>query len=477
MKSVAYQIHELLNTMNPTEKSYVKKTFSANQKNMSQLFDDLNKCDHFNKKTFIKQYNNRPYIKYLSQNCNYLLKSITKSLIDYNSENLTEINIMSRLSSISLLVKKGMFSACLQKIEKEIELAISYQYFEYGYKLIKLKERFYKIYLLKVFNYEEHIVLAAKKKFFIEQLQLIDELDLLSIALSNESMATIEKIKLVKKKFTELKFCGLEQLPDNMPLKAKISFNYIKYQFSKLEGKPKLKYLKQSLIDFDNLSFLKGIYFENYVKAIANYFKGLLIDKEFDLFFELYEKYIKELKTFSKWKTMRTSPFYYIIKYFAFIEASVFAKCTKKAIKKANRYMQIINKTHNKLKDSFVSHAVYLNATVFFNNGYINETLDAIALLQNDKRIETRYFYKVMQILCHYKLDNMMLVNSLSNSLANCLRKSNKSVMLKEFLNLKKCLLDIDCHKFDNLKFLPYSDLDILKVKAPNTNALLKKAD
>lgn len=476
MSSVANQIHELLKTMNPTEKSYVKKTFSANEKNMSQLFNDLNKSKQFDRKTFLKQFKKRPYMKYLSQNCNYLLKNITRSLIDYNSENLTEINIMARLSSISLLVKKGMFSACLQKIDKEVELAITYQYFEYGYKLIKLKERFYKIYLLKEFSYDEHVALAEKKKFFIEQLQLIDELDLLSIVLSNESLSAREKIKLVESKFTKLKLTGLERLSDNMPLNAKLAFNYIKYQVSVLKGEPNLKYSKQSLIDFEKLSFLKGIYFESYVKIVANYLKVLVSAKEFVLFFEMHEKYMEELKGFAKWKTMRTSPFYYIVKYFTFIEASVLSNSTNKAIKKAIRYQQIISKTHNKLMDSFVSFAIYLNAIVFFNNGYVNETLDAIELLQKDKRIETRYFYKVMQILCHYKLDNMMLVDSLSDSVANCLRKNNKPAMLKEFLKLKKCILDINCNKFDDLEFLPYLDLNVLKIKTLYTNAAIKQA-
>jgi len=463
MSNLANQVHQLLNTMQPAEKSYVKKTFSANEKNMSLLFNDLNKCEQFEKKAFVKRHKKRPYMKYLSQNCNYLLKSITKSLIDYNVQNSTEINIMNRLSSISLMVKKGMFSDCFQKIDKEIELALTYQYYEYGYKLIKLKERYYKIYMLKEPNYKEHHALAIQKKFFIEQLQLIDDIELLSKAMSNKQLSKFQKLDLVKTKFEEFGFCSNEKLKDETALFVKINFNYIKYKVSQLNNKPDLKCLKQSLIDFDNLAFLKEIYFENYILIIANYFEGLIINEKFDLFFELYNKYTSELKSFAKWNTMKTSPLYYVIEYFTFIKACLFSKRCNNAVKKANQYQQIIKESNKALANSYISHAVKLNATVFFNNGNIDKTLDAIDLLKSDKSIKTQYFYKMMQMLCHYKLDNLLLVESLANSLSISLRKHKKCAMLKDFLKLKKCLLHNDCEQLEELKYLPYINVGALK--------------
>lgn len=469
MRNTAFQIYELLSTMSATEKSYVKKTFSSNEKNMSLLFNDLNKCDQFDKKTFLNQYQKRPYMKYLSQNCSYLLKSMTKSLIDYNIENLTEINIMSRLSLISLLVKKGMYSTCIKKIDKEIELAITYQYYEYGYKLIRLKERFYKIYLLQKFSYNEHIELDSKKKFFIQQLQLIDELELLCTALSNEKLSTPEKLNLVATKFETFNFCSLEKLPSQTPLMVKLNFNYINYKTSQLRGKPETKHLSQSLLDFENQSFLKNVYFESYILVIANYLESLIVDLEFEVFFESYEKYTKELRSFAKWNSMQTSPFYYIIEYFTFIKACLYSKCSNKAVQKANEYQQVISKNHNTTNSNFITHAISLNATVFFNNGYINEALNTIELLQKDKSIATQYFYKVMQILCHYKLNNMMLIYSLSNSLTTYLRKNKQAAMLNEFLKIKKCLFDEDCNNLKLLEFLPHIDLYVVK-ETPNKN-------
>lgn len=466
MSNTANQIHELLNTMNPTEKSYVKKTFKTNEKNMSLLFDDLNKCDEFNKNTFLTRNKKRPYMKYLSQNCSYLLKSITKSLIDYNTENLTEINILARLSSISLLVKKGMISACLQKIEREIELAEKYQYYEYGYKLVKLKERFYKIYLLKEFCYSEHVIFSEKKKFFIQQLQLIDELELLSIAMFNIDLPVEEKLNLAKQKFKELNIDDKKELPAAAPLLAKTIFNFIQYKISELQGKPTLKYLKESLIDFDKKEFLKEIYFENYVLCISTYLSGIIANEQFELFFQEYEKYHVDLKGFSKWKTMNTSPVYHIIEYMVFIEACVKSNCTFKAIAKVKAFQQIIFKNKEKLMDSLVFDAISLNSIALFNTGYINETLDAIELLKKDKSIEVQYFYKMLQILCHYKLDNIMLVVSLSSSFANYLRKNNQSDKLKCFLQLKKCLLDNDCNDLHKLEFLPFLDFNTL-IKKP----------
>lgn len=472
MSSIALQISELLNTLDPAEKSYVKKTFGTNEKYMSQLFNDLNKCAQFDKKTFHNQHKKRSYMKYLTQNCKYLFKRITKSLIDYNTDNLTEINIMARLSTISLLVKKGMFSACLQKIDKEVNLAETFEYYEYGYKLIKLKERFYKFYLIKEFSYEEHKALAEKKQFFIQQLQLIDELELLTAAMENTNLLNEEKLALIKETFTKLDLLTLENLPGTAPLLTKNSFNYILYKISLFKEAPNLEHLKQSLKDFDNKSFLKKIFFETYVGCITRYFEGLISNKQYDLFFNEYEKYMIELKNHTKWKTMKTSPIYYTTKYYFFIRASVEAKQSGNAVKKAVRYQQVITKTNAKLTDSFIMNAVYYNAHVFYNSGYLNETLDAIELLKKHKNIKARYFFKVMQILCHYKLGNIMLVDSLSNSLVACLRKHHKTTRLKDFLKLKKCLLHQDCEKLDELKFLPYLDLNTLKTNTYYINAL-----
>ncbi len=475
MSSTAKQIYELLNTMNPSEKSYVKKTFSANEKNMCQLFNDLNKCEQFDKKIFFKRHKNRPYMKYLPQNCKYLLKRTIKSLIDYNTENLTELNILYRLSTISLLVRKGMFFTCTLKIVKEIEFAENYQCYEYGYKLVKLKERFYKIYLIKKLTYEEHATMAEKKKFFIKQLQLIDELDLLCTILYSEAYSTTQKIELVDEKFKEFNFSGLDYLPDETPLMIKLKFNSIKYELSKLKAKPELKYLKQCIFAFDKLPFLKDFYFETYLLCIYNFLTGLLIDKKFDSFFKDYKTYTNELISFPKWSTMESSPLYYLVKYFIFISACVYSNQCPKALEVACEYQKILHKKRANLPVKHLVYALKLNSLVFFNNGFINETLDNIELFKNNKCIKIQYFYKAMQILCHYKLGNMMLVESLSISLATCLRKNNKTAMLKDFLDLKKCLLHEDCSKLNDLKYLPYLDLNSLKTNTFYINTPLKK--
>ena len=455
MSIIAYQIHELLSTLDPTEKSYVKKTFSANEKNMSQLFDDLNKFEQFDKKSFLKRYNKRSYMKYLSQNCNYLFKRITKSLIDYNTENLTEINIMSRLSFISLMVKKGMFSSCLQKIDKEIELTETFEYYEYGYKLIKLKERFYKIYLIKEFSYQEYRALAEKKKLYIQQLQFIDELDLLRVTVSSNELENLEKVKLVQSKFAELNL-NTEQQICQLPLLAKQAYNYINYKVSQFEGKPNLTYLERSLSYYNEKAFLKPIYYENYLLCISNYLIGLIVERNFNLFFDEHEKYVKELKSYAKWKTMKTSPFYHIIEYYLFIVSCIKSNKVDAAVKKAKQYLLIIKQNFNKLTSYFKYDAISNIAMAFFNAGYMDKTLDALELLKEHVSIETQYFYRIMQIVCHYKLNNILLVDSLSISFANYLRKHNETARLRDFLTLKQHLLDINSNDPPKFAYLPY---------------------
>lgn len=455
MSIIAYQIHELLSTMNPTEKSYVKKTFNTNEKNMSQLFDDLNKFEQFDKKSFVRRYKKRSYMKYLSQNCKYLFKRITKSLIDYNTENLTEINIMHRLSSISLMVKKGMFSACLQKIDKQIELTETFEYYEYGYKLIKLKERFYKIYLIKEFNYKEHTALAAKKKFFIRQLQLIDELDLLRVAMCSNELVNIDKIKLAESKFVELNLVEEHQI-DKLPLIAKHAYNYINYKVSQLKEKPIINYLKRNLTCYNEKAFLKPIYYENYMLCITNYLIGLIIERNFDLFLDEHEKYLIELKSHAKWKTMKTSPFYHIIEFYLFIICCLESNKADLAVNKAKKYLTIIKRNSNKLTTYFIYDALSNIAMTFFNTGNVNETLDALELLKKHESIEAQYFYRVTQIVCHYNLNNILLVDSLSDCLVTYLRKHNETDRLRDFLTLKQHLLDIKSNELTKLAYLPH---------------------
>lgn len=110
MKQSTSFTFNLLKALNVAEKSYVKKQISSSGLHLMQLFDDLNKCDFYQKQTFIERYPDKKYIKNLSQNKIYVGKKIVEALITYRSKSVYNIDIHNQINEALILIEKNFTS-------------------------------------------------------------------------------------------------------------------------------------------------------------------------------------------------------------------------------------------------------------------------------------------------------------------------------------------------------------------------------
>lgn len=123
------ELHQLIKTLNQTEKTYFKKFSSRHFKENStfiKLFNELEKkpvqSDYF-EDDIKKKFRNEKFIQQLPVTKNYLYNNILKSLNLYYTEDNIEIKLSSIINSAQILYRKELFSQCIKHIAKAKLLA------------------------------------------------------------------------------------------------------------------------------------------------------------------------------------------------------------------------------------------------------------------------------------------------------------------------------------------------------------------
>lgn len=127
------KIYQLVQSLKPTEKRYIKiqaNKYVGNDKNLSlQLFDALDKCKHYQREVFLKKHRKTSFYKNFDAHAEYLFDFILSKLRDYNEENMPDWRIQKSFYKISLLAAKGLDSAC-EKLIKSVK-ANAWRYEQY----------------------------------------------------------------------------------------------------------------------------------------------------------------------------------------------------------------------------------------------------------------------------------------------------------------------------------------------------------
>lgn len=140
----------LIKSMTRNEKGYFKKFASVNSKkgegNYLRLFDCIDEMEEYDEKLIKKKFAKEKFIAQLNVTKLYLQRMIIKSLRNYYSENDPDIERLSAMIEITLLIKKQMYDSALRIIEKMKPIAIEY---ETHINSLFLSQVEYQIYLRK----------------------------------------------------------------------------------------------------------------------------------------------------------------------------------------------------------------------------------------------------------------------------------------------------------------------------------------
>jgi len=125
------ELFQLIKSLHKTEKGYFKKYASTHiigqKNNYMKLFEAIDKQKFNNKDTYKKMFAKETFIKHLPSEKNYLSDLILRSLTSYSTKVSTEFKIKELLLQTEVLFKKSLYKQCKKLLAKAKELAYEYE--------------------------------------------------------------------------------------------------------------------------------------------------------------------------------------------------------------------------------------------------------------------------------------------------------------------------------------------------------------
>jgi hypothetical protein len=143
--TISDNIFELIKSLSPSEKGYIKKLSSfhvrGGQNQYIKLFDAIDRQTVYDEKELIKKFKGESFTNNFSVAKNYLYNYILKGLEAYHKNVRAEIR--SYLNQVEILENKNLSSHCEKLLEKARKLSMKYELFELLEEVIEWEIQIY----------------------------------------------------------------------------------------------------------------------------------------------------------------------------------------------------------------------------------------------------------------------------------------------------------------------------------------------
>jgi len=407
---------DLIETLEPTEKAYIKKQFSANEKNLKQLFDDLNKTEIYNKDRFKVKHKSKAYINHLSQNKTYLRKKIIDALTHYNTKSIPQIYQRNELNTINILIHKGLPNQAVKLIEQGLQKNEHIERYIHCYELCSLITNLTVDNVSYALPKETLNTFKQKRRFYIQQLSLTEKFAEFS-DIHYAQITDQQKVAALKEKFIELELDEVDDLPEDYPFFTKRMFFYTKNKIAELQNDSQstLHLLEKCVnLYFEYPHFLQMNY-APFLTDSLNFLNSLNANFLFDLFFDTHKKIVNKIEEINSKVKNDFNTSYHVIKYYFYQQAITNSKQYEKSHTFSIAYLKFINDQKN-LSNKFLAASRIVIAVAHLNVERFEKAIDIINPTQSTKFYQYQYELRLIQILGHFKLKNDLILDSLFDS-------------------------------------------------------------
>jgi len=439
MKSSSSFTVEIIKSLNPSEKAYVKKQISSGNKHLIQLFNDLNKCDNYQKSTFVKKNRHKGYITNLSQNKNYLGRKIIDALINYRAKSFIEIEIYNLINEIHILIDKKFYKRAKKLIDRALEKVELVENYNIGYTLIGILLRILNDRVQFALSKDEIKIYKNKRRFFLKQMNLLDQFDELHV-IYIENVDSKMLLKAYQEKLKHLNLSDKKDLPAGYPLQAKRIFYFAKAKISELLNQPEdcVYFSEKAFKIYEKNEHLLKHNYLLFLRDSVNYLNNLLIKGD-------YSKLLIEQKRINVLSKKHNNDFLYVnnnilgvINYLMPQIAYNYGKYFDKALEFSNKYLSFLMSSNGHLSDHFEAvssiHITYAN---LYNRHY-TKALECIEPALKHKNYSNQYVARILKILAHYYLGDDLVLDHLFRSFFNYLKTADKKEQIANIRKLKK---------------------------------------
>jgi len=468
MSSSRSFVHSLVKSLTPLEKAYVKRQIKNNEVHLLQLLEDLYKTDICDNKHFLKKYKTRKYTKNLTQNKNYLRQKIIDSLVLYGVRHSIEIEKRNLLNIVTVLTEKGFFKKAKDLIDDILLVANKYQDYTTCYDLSIIIRKIYSSNVAYSLSLQEINQYAETRRFYLKQLNRFETIARLN-DIHFSSISEDEKSKAIIAYLKKLNFHQVDSLPKDYSYSAKRIFYFTKSELARIKKDTKTRNLYiQKIFKLlqDYPQFIEKDV-SGYLVDSINYLNIFLSTSEYSTFFNEHKKIIDQIDHFKKSVLSKDSFRLHIIRYLFPQNAYNNSDKLNEALPIALKYQHFIETNRSNLSEHFTGTSVTQIAIAYLYNQKFEKALDVIDTFSTIRIYDHQYTFRILQILCHYFLNNKMLLPSLFNSFTHYLKTAEKKAQIKGILALKKAigrqnLKTINEHTFEGFFYLRWDVLNLI---------------
>lgn len=462
MKKPSTFLFDLVTTLTKSEKRYIKVNAGSKGKDYIELMNALITQKAYDEEKLIRDNKGANFLKHLPVNKQYLYELLLKLLAQYGHKRF-EDKIYQKITAANVLIEKGLFTAAIKELKKGQKLAKKYELFEMQIIIYKVEKRLLSI---RQFKKKEDLsieqIFDSEDKIF-EQLKNTNQYWYLAQRISHFQLK-FQKIQTQKQhQYLE----SITQSPSFQTIslatnfKSKIYFYQANATYQFLLGNVEQAYeINKHFLDLleDNPNFLE-LYAERYLGTLTNMLIDSLIIGKYDILKEGMNRLIMipTRQEFKRIKNLESRVFRQ--RYLLLLNWSLRQKDFEKAIEWIPAIEEGLKLYGKKIEKHHQITFYYLNAYLLFQNHHYNKALKWNNLILNipneDVVKEIFYFARILNLLIHYELGNLALLDSLLLSTPKYL-KSRRAVYATEkalirFLGrLLKCVDKVEKQQLTN---------------------------
>ncbi|MCH2021713.1 MAG: hypothetical protein MK207_04460 [Saprospiraceae bacterium] len=441
MKAPSNDLFLLIKTMTKSEKKYFRQyseRYSNNKKNNSLvLFDAINSFNHYDEFLLKQSLSEHPFFKYFAVAKRYLYQQILESLDLFYRVNSIREKIKRQFHFSAILIQKGLLEQARKELNKAAKIISEYELFEYNVLYIETERKLIQAQKFSITNRNDSysdlkntLVHISNANWYWLKNNIVLQLHLKKVNVFDEDQKKV--LDDIEKEF----------LKKEPPLALKLRLGYYKtlatISFMKGEVNKAYKYNKIAIDLFESNPKLIELEPQLYLANINNF----LIDNFNLKKYDVVEDGLKKMRSLSGSGLLkslsRSEEKIFELTYTLQLNSSIAQNNFLSAMELIPMIKIGLHKYKKTMPANYYLQFNYLIAYVLFVNKSFEEALTCLEEIKQPKYKtileELRYAANRLYFLCHFELDNILLLDSLMLSMKRLQKKDNRQIALDDLL-------------------------------------------
>lgn len=433
-------LFQLVKSLEKSEKRnfklYMGRNTAGEDLKVVQLFDALEKMDHYDEELLLKKTSIKK--QQLSNSKAHLYRQLLGSLRLIKQEDNIDIQLHEQMDYARILYNKGLYHQSLKILDKMKELAREKHQFTYLQQVIFLEKKIEQLHITRSMQ-DRAERLTAEADEVTDRLLQISKLSNLSLLLYSwyirNGHARNKNDEAAVQKFFDDHFPSHAKSPHGFYEKLYLYQSYSWYGFIRQDFLMYYRYTQKWVDLFSDYAFMVEIETSHYIKGLHN-----LLGAHFDL--QNYDRFNEVLQQFEKFyegpiaqqdENNKIQCFVYystalINKHFIEGSFSEGLKLVPEIARRLQEY-EIYLDRHRILV------FYYKIACLYFGSGDNEQTINYLNKIINwkvDLRTDLQCYARLLHLIAHYELGNYELLEYLIKSVYRFMAKMDNLSVVEE---------------------------------------------